>query len=99
MSTITTSWSIKKLTLMEKLVKVYPFKRDVVDKKCKNLLRKPNFLLLEPITLEGVDMSVDPTYCPYHHRLCYIIKYWIECFLYNGAIELPKECLIEYSPS
>lgn len=58
-----------KLTLIDRPIKVYPFKMEVVSKIFMNLLKQLDFLLPNHMALMKVDRSDDPNYYPNHHRL------------------------------
>lgn len=68
-------------TLISRLAKVYPFKRDVVSNNFMNLLKKHAFLLPKPIVLKEMGNNDDPNYSTYHHRLGYTIEY---CISFNN---------------
>lgn len=89
-----------RLTLVEKLARFYPFKREVISKVFRNLLKKLDFILPKHIMLKKVDRSEDLNYHPYHHRVGYPIKdyitfkKWLEHYCQYGAIVLPKDYLV-----
>lgn len=83
------------------MVKVYPFKREVVGEIFRNLLKKLDYLLPEPKVSVKKDISGDSNYCSYHHRLGHTIEYCISfknrlkrC-CETGAIILPRDHLVE----
>lgn len=61
-------------TLENKLVRVYPFKKEVVKKIFKDLMKRPNFMLPKLRMLKEVSRTYDPNYFSYHHRLAHPIN-------------------------
>lgn len=90
-------------SLKEKLVRVYPFKREVIDKIFRNLLMKFDFYLPKLAILEKVDRSEDLNYYPYHYIVGYPIedpftlKFWLKRYFQSRAIVLPKYYIVNSS--
>jgi hypothetical protein len=99
--TVGSSQSFK--TLRQKKSKSYPFRRNKVLTifmgALKNGLESP--VSKRPEDAEKLD---NPNYCPYHRILghtledCWIFKDWIEKYIRNGEITLPKGFLQNPTP-
>lgn len=83
---------------------MYHFKREVVEKIFRSLLKKPNFQLPKPIMPEEVDRIHALDYYLYDYRIGKLLKKYfitfkdyLEHYYQIRAIVLLKEYLIEHS--